>query len=79
MYKPKALSPRAKPLNSMKKVVSKQGKKVSSKRNFEREYAEIMKGVQMLPAPQWNKPGDAFTKLSLYTEHANSTSTNSSI
>lgn len=61
----------------MKKPAAKQNKKVLAKRDFEKEYAEIMKGVPALPAPQWNKPGDAFVQLSMYTHHSNGASSKS--
>jgi hypothetical protein len=58
----------------MKKL--KVSKKKVSKRNFEKEYAEIFKSVQTMPIPEWTKPGDSFSKLSIYTHYANNASSN---
>lgn len=61
----------------MKKIVSKKKPKDTQKRDFQIEYAEIMKGANPLPSPQWNKPGDSFTQFSMYTEYSSTTSSNS--
>jgi len=61
----------------MKKSIAKQVKKTSSNRDFEKEYAEIMKGIPSLPTPEWSKIGDGFVKLSMYTHHSSGVSSNS--
>jgi hypothetical protein len=62
--------------------MSKSAKK-PQKRNFEKEYAEIMKINQPVSAPvfhqQWTSPNDFFLKFSLYQDSPGSfTSTETS-
>lgn len=57
--------------------VSKSKSKKSIKRNFNKEYAEIMKNSAVLLNQEWNKPGDTFVKLSIYTERTSTVSTSS--
>jgi hypothetical protein len=53
---------------------AKSSKKSLSKTDFNKEYKKIMKGASVLPAPEWNRPGDGFTQFSMYTQHTSVTS-----
>jgi hypothetical protein len=61
----------------MKKTAVKKAKKATTKRDFEKEYFSIMKGIPSLPIPEWRNPGDSFVKLSMYNQHSSIASSNS--